>query len=37
VTADDACYAALEHDGVVVAQMNSSWTTRVRGDDLILV
>jgi predicted dehydrogenase len=35
VTADDACYATLELDGGVVAQINSSWTTRVRRDDLV--
>ncbi|HVF65748.1 MAG TPA: Gfo/Idh/MocA family oxidoreductase [Casimicrobiaceae bacterium] len=33
-TADDAAYATFElHDGVI-AQINSSWTTRVRRDDL---
>jgi predicted dehydrogenase len=34
-TADDACYATLELAGGVVAQINSSWTTRVRRDDLV--
>ena len=38
-TADDAAYATLQlkgHDGEdVVAQINSSWTTRVRRDDLV--
>jgi predicted dehydrogenase len=38
-TADDAAYATFElkgHDGgKVVAQVNSSWTTRVRRDDLV--
>jgi predicted dehydrogenase len=38
-TADDAAYATLQlkgHDGeAVVAQINSSWTTRVRRDDLV--
>ncbi len=37
-TADDAAYATFELDGVqgpVVAQINSSWTTRVRRDDLV--
>ena len=38
-TADDAAYATLElkgHNGEpVVAQINSSWTTRVRRDDLV--
>lgn len=38
-TADDAAYATFElrgHDGEpVIAQVNSSWTTRVRRDDLV--
>jgi len=38
-TADDAAYATLQlrgHDGEpVVAQINSSWCTRVRRDDLV--
>ncbi len=38
-TADDAAYATLQlkgHQGEpVVAQINSSWTTRVRRDDLV--
>jgi predicted dehydrogenase len=38
-TADDAAYATLQlkgHQGEpVVAQVNSSWTTRVRRDDLV--
>jgi predicted dehydrogenase len=38
-TADDACYATFQlqgHDGApVVAQVNSSWVTRVRRDDLV--
>jgi predicted dehydrogenase len=34
-TADDACYATFELEGGVVAQVNSSWTTRVRRDDLV--
>jgi predicted dehydrogenase len=38
-TADDAAYATFELDdgagGTVVAQVNSSWTTRVRRDDLV--
>jgi predicted dehydrogenase len=38
-TADDASYATLQltgHQGEpVVAQINSSWTTRVRRDDLV--
>ncbi len=38
-TADDAAYATLELKGhlgePVIAQVNSSWTTRVRRDDLV--
>ena len=38
-TADDAAYATLQLKGPdgepVVAQINSSWTTRVRRDDLV--
>jgi len=38
-TADDACYATFQlrgHQGqAVVAQVNSSWVTRVRRDDLV--
>jgi predicted dehydrogenase len=33
-TADDACYATFETDSGVICQFNSSWTTRVRRDDL---
>ena len=36
--ADDAAYATFElsgADGPVIAQINSSWTTRVRRDDLV--
>jgi predicted dehydrogenase len=33
-TADDAAYATFQLDGGVIAQINSSWTTRVRRDDL---
>jgi predicted dehydrogenase len=33
--ADDAAYATFELEGGVVAQINSSWTTRVRRDDLV--
>jgi predicted dehydrogenase len=36
-SADDAAYATFELDGAqgpVIAQINSSWTTRVRRDDL---
>ena len=38
-TADDAAYATFELDGhngePVIAQVNSSWATRVRRDDLV--
>jgi predicted dehydrogenase len=34
-TADDAAYATFELQGGVVAQINSSWCTRVRRDDLV--
>jgi predicted dehydrogenase len=33
--ADDAAYATFELEGGVVAQINSSWCTRVRRDDLV--
>jgi len=33
--ADDAAYATFEIDGGIVAQINSSWCTRVRRDDLV--
>ena len=33
--ADDACYATFEIEGGIVAQVNSSWTTRVNRDDLV--
>ncbi len=33
--ADDAAYAIFQLGGGVVAQMNSSWTTRVYRDDLL--
>jgi predicted dehydrogenase len=32
---DDACYATFELAGGVIAHINSSWTTRVRRDDLV--
>jgi predicted dehydrogenase len=32
---DDACYATFQLEGGVIAQINSSWTTRVRRDDLV--
>jgi predicted dehydrogenase len=34
-TAEDAAYATFELEGGVVAQVNSSWATRVRRDDLV--
>ena len=34
-TADDAAYATFELEGGIVAHFNSSWTTRVRRDDLL--
>jgi predicted dehydrogenase len=34
-TADDAAYATFELEGGGVAQINSSWCTRVRRDDLV--
>jgi predicted dehydrogenase len=34
-TADDAAYATFELEGGIIAQFNSSWTTRVRRDDLL--
>jgi predicted dehydrogenase len=34
-TADDAAYATFELEGGVIAQINSSWCTRVRRDDLV--
>jgi predicted dehydrogenase len=35
-TADDAAYATFELDGGVVAQINSSWVTRVHRDELVV-
>ncbi len=34
-TADDAAYATFELAGGAIAQINSSWCTRVRRDDLV--
>ena len=34
-TADDAAYASFELEGGIIAHFNSSWTTRVRRDDLL--
>ena len=36
-TADDAAYATFELDGGIVAQFNSSWSVRVRRDDLLTI
>ncbi len=36
-TADDAAYATFKLSGDVVAHFNSSWTVRVRRDDLLTV
>lgn len=36
-TADDAAYAMFEIEGDIIAQFNSSWTTRVRRDDLVTI
>lgn len=36
-TADDAAYATFELNDGIVAQFNSSWTTRVRRDDLLTI
>jgi len=33
--ADDAAYATIELEGGIVAQMNSSWCTRVNREDLV--
>ena len=33
--ADDAAYCTFELEGGIVAQLNSSWCTRVRRDDLV--
>ena len=35
--ADDAAYATFELEGGIVAQVNSSWCTRVRRDDLLTI
>jgi predicted dehydrogenase len=34
-TADDAAYASFQLENGVIAHFNSSWTTRVRRDDLL--
>jgi predicted dehydrogenase len=35
VDCDDAAYATFRLEGGVIAQINSSWATRVRRDDLV--
>jgi predicted dehydrogenase len=34
-TADDAAYAVFELDGGIIAQLNSSWTTRVHRSEVV--
>jgi predicted dehydrogenase len=34
-TTDDSCYATFECENGVICQFNSSWTVRVRRDDLL--
>jgi predicted dehydrogenase len=34
-TADDAAYATFQLEGGVIAQINASWSVRVRRDDLL--
>jgi predicted dehydrogenase len=34
-TADDSAYTTFELEGGIIAQFNSSWTVRVRRDDLL--
>jgi predicted dehydrogenase len=36
-TADDAAYATFELEGGIIAHFNSSWTVRVRRDDLLVL
>jgi len=36
-TADDAAYATFELEGDIIAHFNSSWTVRVRRDDLLTI
>lgn len=36
-TSDDSAYATFELEGGVIAHFNSSWTVRVRRDDLLTV
>jgi predicted dehydrogenase len=36
-TAEDAAYATFELEGGIIAHFNSSWTVRVRRDDLLTI
>ncbi|MAK46283.1 MAG: oxidoreductase [Opitutae bacterium] len=36
-TADDSCYATMELENGIICQFNSSWTVRVRRDDLFVM
>ena len=36
-TADDSCYATMELENGTLCQFNSSWTVRVRRDDLFVM
>ncbi len=36
-TAEDAAYSIIELDNGIVVQINSSWSTRVRRDDLLVM
>ncbi len=36
-TADDAAYVTFELENGIIAQFNSSWSTRVRRDDLLTI
>jgi len=36
-TADDACYATMKLENGIICQFNSSWTVRVRRDDLFVM
>jgi len=36
-TAEDAVYGSFELEGDIIAQFNSSWVTRVRRDDLLVL
>ncbi len=36
-TADDAAYSTFELEGDIIAHFNSSWTVRVRRDDLLTI